>query len=73
MEIAGSVPVAIAHQLVRRRRTGYLRSSRREQEESRTVTSVVRKPETLFQEFGFVRDRRIAKWRWVMRLRIPER
>jgi hypothetical protein len=24
-------------------------------------------PETLFQEFGFVRDRRIAKWRWVMR------
>jgi hypothetical protein len=27
-------------------------------------------PETLFEEFGFVRDRRIAKWRWVMRLRI---
>jgi hypothetical protein len=27
-------------------------------------------PESLFQEFGFVRDRRIAKWRWVMRLRI---
>jgi hypothetical protein len=25
-------------------------------------------PETLFDEFGFVRDRRIAKWRWVMRL-----
>ncbi len=25
-------------------------------------------PETLFAEFGFVRDRRIAKWRWVMRL-----
>jgi hypothetical protein len=24
-------------------------------------------PESLFQEFGFVRDRRIAKWRWVMR------
>ncbi|MFC4244903.1 GNAT family N-acetyltransferase [Gryllotalpicola reticulitermitis] len=24
-------------------------------------------PETLFAEFGFVRDRRIAKWRWVMR------
>jgi hypothetical protein len=24
--------------------------------------------ETLFAEFGFVRDRRIAKWRWVMRL-----
>ena len=28
-------------------------------------------PETLFEEFGFVRDRRIAKWRWVMRLRVP--
>ncbi|HUC24913.1 MAG TPA: hypothetical protein VMA73_19550, partial [Streptosporangiaceae bacterium] len=27
-------------------------------------------PETLFEEFGFVRDRRIAKWRWVMRLRV---
>ena len=27
-------------------------------------------PENLFEEFGFVRDRRIAKWRWVMRLRI---
>jgi hypothetical protein len=25
-------------------------------------------PETLFEEFGFVRHRRIAKWRWVMRL-----
>jgi hypothetical protein len=25
-------------------------------------------PETLFAAFGFVRDRRIAKWRWVMRL-----
>lgn len=25
-------------------------------------------PETLFEEFGFVRDRRISKWRWVMRL-----
>jgi GNAT superfamily N-acetyltransferase len=25
-------------------------------------------PETLFEGFGFVRDRRIAKWRWVMRL-----
>ena len=25
-------------------------------------------PETLYEEFGFVRDRRIAKWRWVMRL-----
>lgn len=28
-------------------------------------------PETLFEEFGFVRDRRIAKWRWVMRLELP--
>lgn len=27
-------------------------------------------PETLFEELGFVRDRRIAKWRWVMRLRV---
>jgi GNAT superfamily N-acetyltransferase len=27
-------------------------------------------PENLFEEFGFVRDRRIAKWRWVMRLRV---
>jgi GNAT superfamily N-acetyltransferase len=25
-------------------------------------------PESLFTQFGFVRDRRIAKWRWVMRL-----
>jgi hypothetical protein len=25
-------------------------------------------PESLFEEFGFRRDRRIAKWRWVMRL-----
>lgn len=25
-------------------------------------------PETLYEEFGFTRDRRIAKWRWVMRL-----
>ncbi|HEX3004408.1 MAG TPA: GNAT family N-acetyltransferase [Angustibacter sp.] len=24
-------------------------------------------PESLFTELGFVRDRRIAKWRWVMR------
>jgi GNAT superfamily N-acetyltransferase len=24
-------------------------------------------PESLFEQFGFVRDRRIAKWRWVMR------
>ncbi len=30
-------------------------------------------PESLFAEFGFVRDRRIAKWRWVMRLTIPSR
>ena len=27
-------------------------------------------PETLFTEFGFERDRRIAKWRWVMRRRV---
>jgi hypothetical protein len=27
-------------------------------------------PETLFEEFGFVRDRKIAKWRWVMRLTV---
>lgn len=27
-------------------------------------------PENLFQEFGFERDRRIAKWRWVMRRRV---
>lgn len=27
-------------------------------------------PENLFEEFGFKRDRRIAKWRWVMRRRI---
>ena len=25
-------------------------------------------PESLFENFGFVRDRQIAKWRWVMRL-----
>jgi GNAT superfamily N-acetyltransferase len=25
-------------------------------------------PEALFEEFGFTRDRRIAKWRWAMRL-----
>jgi GNAT superfamily N-acetyltransferase len=24
-------------------------------------------PEELYEQFGFVRDRRIAKWRWVMR------
>jgi hypothetical protein len=27
-------------------------------------------PETLFEEFGFIRDRQIAKWRWVMRLQV---
>jgi hypothetical protein len=27
-------------------------------------------PETLFEEFGFTRDRQIAKWRWVMRLHV---
>ena len=27
-------------------------------------------PESLFAELGFVRDRRIAKWRWVMRTTI---
>ena len=27
-------------------------------------------PENLFEELGFERDRRIAKWRWVMRLRV---
>jgi GNAT superfamily N-acetyltransferase len=27
-------------------------------------------PETLFEELGFARDRRIAKWRWVMRLEV---
>lgn len=27
-------------------------------------------PESLFEEFGFIRDRRIAKWRWVMRLTV---
>jgi hypothetical protein len=30
-------------------------------------------PETLFEEFGFVRDRRIAKWRWVMRATVGGR
>ena len=29
-------------------------------------------PETLFEEFGFVRDRRIAKWRWVMRATVAK-
>jgi len=28
-------------------------------------------PEDLFAELGFERDRRIAKWRWVMRRRVP--
>ena len=28
-------------------------------------------PTALFEEFGFERNRKIAKWRWVMRLRIP--
>lgn len=28
-------------------------------------------PEELFAEFGFERDRKIAKWRWVMRRRVP--
>ena len=27
-------------------------------------------PETLFEDFGFTRQRQIAKWRWVMRLRL---
>ena len=27
-------------------------------------------PEDLFEEFGFERDRRIAKWRWVVRRRV---
>ena len=27
-------------------------------------------PEELYEAFGFVRDRRIAKWRWVMRMEI---
>ena len=28
-------------------------------------------PEDLFVELGFERERRIAKWRWVMRRRVP--
>ena len=28
-------------------------------------------PETLFEDFGFTRERRIAKWRWVIRLHVP--
>ena len=27
-------------------------------------------PESLYEELGFVRDRRIAKWRWVVRRRV---
>ncbi|WP_405058691.1 GNAT family N-acetyltransferase [Kribbella sp. NBC_01505] len=27
-------------------------------------------PEELYEQFGFVRDRKIAKWRWVMRAEI---
>ena len=27
-------------------------------------------PESLYEDLGFVRDRRIAKWRWVMRLEV---
>jgi hypothetical protein len=27
-------------------------------------------PEQLFADFGFVRDRQIAKWRWVMRAEV---
>ena len=30
-------------------------------------------PESLFEELGFVRDRRIAKWRWVMRTSVAAR
>ena len=30
-------------------------------------------PETLFAELGFERERRIAKWRWVVRRRVPAR
>ena len=30
-------------------------------------------PESLFEELGFVRDRKIAKWRWVVRLTVPAR
>ena len=29
-------------------------------------------PESLFEDLGFVRDRRIAKWRWVMRLTVSD-
>lgn len=27
-------------------------------------------PESLFAEFGFTRDRQIAKWRWVVQRRV---
>ncbi len=27
-------------------------------------------PASLFEELGFQQDRKIAKWRWVMRLRV---
>jgi hypothetical protein len=27
-------------------------------------------PESLYEDLGFVRDRQIAKWRWVMRLEV---
>lgn len=29
-------------------------------------------PEELYEQFGFVRDRQIAKWRWVMRVELSE-
>jgi GNAT superfamily N-acetyltransferase len=29
-------------------------------------------PEALYEQFGFVRDRKIAKWRWVMRATVPD-
>ncbi|MFZ0217489.1 MAG: GNAT family N-acetyltransferase [Candidatus Dormiibacterota bacterium] len=28
-------------------------------------------PEALYAQFGFARDRKIAKWRWVMRTEVP--
>ena len=28
-------------------------------------------PEALYEQLGFIRDRRIAKWRWVMRVEVP--
>ncbi|MFI2104599.1 hypothetical protein ACH436_14985 [Isoptericola sp. NPDC019693] len=33
--------------------------------------SLVQAPEAPYEQFGFVRDRRIAKWRWVMRVDVP--